>query len=60
MVKKLSAELQATLAQPAVTQQLTAIGVNPMPMSSADFQAYAAQERAAWESVIKTARIKLE
>lgn len=60
VVKKLSAELQATLAQPAVTQQLTEMGVIPMPMSSADFQAYAAQERAAWESVIKTAGIKLE
>ncbi|MGS1008627.1 Bug family tripartite tricarboxylate transporter substrate binding protein [Achromobacter anxifer] len=60
VVKKLAADLEATLKSPAVSQKILDMGVIPMPMSSQDFKAYAEQERAAWADVIKKAGIKLE
>ncbi|MGS1110555.1 Bug family tripartite tricarboxylate transporter substrate binding protein [Achromobacter anxifer] len=60
VVKKLAADLEATLKSPAVSQKILDMGVIPMPMSSQEFKAYAEQERAAWADVIKKAGIKLE
>ncbi|CAB3673929.1 MULTISPECIES: Bug family tripartite tricarboxylate transporter substrate binding protein [Achromobacter] len=60
VVKKLSAELDAALKSPAVSQKMLDMGVIPMPMSAQDFKAYADQERATWAEVIKKANIKLE
>ncbi|MFM9869753.1 Bug family tripartite tricarboxylate transporter substrate binding protein [Achromobacter xylosoxidans] len=60
VVKKLSAELDATLKSPAVSQKMLDMGVIPMPMSAQDFKAYADKERATWADVIKKANIKLE
>jgi tripartite-type tricarboxylate transporter receptor subunit TctC len=60
VVKKLSADLDATLKTPAVSQKMLDMGVIPMPMSAQDFKAYAEQERSAWADVIKKANIKLE
>lgn len=60
VVKKLAADLEATLKSPAVSQKILDMGVIPMPMSSQDFKAYAEQERSAWADVIKKAGIKLE
>ncbi|MNV95710.1 Tripartite tricarboxylate transporter family receptor [compost metagenome] len=60
VVKKLSADLDATLKTPAVSQKMLDMGVIPMPMSAQEFKAYAEQERSAWADVIKKANIKLE
>jgi tripartite-type tricarboxylate transporter receptor subunit TctC len=60
VVKKFSADLQKTLAQPDVAAKLQDMGVIPMPMPPAEFKAYAEQERAMWAGVIKKANIKLE
>ncbi|PPA77486.1 ABC transporter substrate-binding protein [Achromobacter spanius] len=60
VVKKLSADLDATLKSAAVSQKMLDMGVIPMPMSAQDFKAYAEQERSAWAAVIKKANIKLE
>ena len=60
VVKKLSADLDATLKTPAVSQKMMDMGVIPMPLSAQEFKAYADQERAAWADVIKKAGIKLE
>ena len=60
VVKKLSADLDATLKTPAVSQKMLDMGVIPMPMSAQDFKAYSEQERSAWADVIKKANIKLE
>ncbi|RSF01615.1 Bug family tripartite tricarboxylate transporter substrate binding protein [Achromobacter aegrifaciens] len=60
VVKKLAADLEATLKSPAVSQKILDMGVIPMPMSSQEFKAYAEQERSAWADVIKKAGIKLE
>lgn len=60
VVKKLAADLEATLKSPAVSQKILDMGVIPMPLSSQEFKAYAEQERAAWADVIKKAGLKLE
>ncbi|MCY1370253.1 hypothetical protein D9M69_573390 [compost metagenome] len=60
VVKKLSADLDATLKSPAVSQKILDMGVIPMPMSAQEFKGYAEQERAAWADVIKKVGIKLE
>ncbi|CAB3632034.1 MAG: tripartite tricarboxylate transporter substrate binding protein [Achromobacter sp.] len=60
VVKKLSAELDAALKSPAVSQKMLDMGVIPMPLSAQEFKAYADQERTAWAEVIKKANIKLE
>ena len=59
VVKKLSAELDAALKSPAVSQKMLDMGVIPMPLSAQDFKAYADKERTAWAEVIKKANIKL-
>ncbi|WP_241076865.1 Bug family tripartite tricarboxylate transporter substrate binding protein, partial [Achromobacter xylosoxidans] len=48
VTKKLSAELQAAIRTPAMTQKMADIGVQPMPMSAEEFRAYAEQERQNW------------
>ena len=60
VVKKLSAELDAALKSPAVSQKMLDMGVIPMPLSAQEFKAYADKERTAWAEVIKKANIKLE
>lgn len=60
VVKKLSAELDAALKSPAVSQKMLDMGVIPMPLSAQEFKAYADKERTAWAEVIKQANIKLE
>ncbi|WKK17397.1 tripartite tricarboxylate transporter substrate binding protein [Achromobacter insolitus] len=60
VVKKLAADLEATLKSPAVSQKILDMGVIPMPLSSQEFKAYAEQERSTWADVIKKAGIKLE
>ncbi|OZI28057.1 ABC transporter substrate-binding protein [Bordetella genomosp. 1] len=60
VVAKLSTDLAQTLKTPAVAQKLEDMGVEPMPMTPQDFQAYAERERASWADVIKKAGIKLE
>jgi tripartite-type tricarboxylate transporter receptor subunit TctC len=60
VVKKLSADLQKTLATPEVAGKLQDMGVIPMPMTAADFKAYSEEEKKMWAEVIKKAAIKLE
>ncbi|GAB1837312.1 tripartite tricarboxylate transporter substrate binding protein [Achromobacter xylosoxidans] len=60
VTKKLSAELQAAIRTPAMTQKMADIGVQPMPMSAEEFRAYAEQERRNWAEVIRKAGIKRE
>lgn len=60
IVNKLNADLQRTLTSDDVASKITGMGVEPMPMSAADFKAYAVQQRAEWGKVINTANIKLK
>ncbi|GAB2902828.1 tripartite tricarboxylate transporter substrate binding protein [Paralcaligenes sp. KSB-10] len=60
VVSKLSADLEATLKTKVVDDKIRAMGVEPMPMSPAEFKGYANKEQAEWAKVIKTAGIKLD
>jgi tripartite-type tricarboxylate transporter receptor subunit TctC len=60
VVSKLSADLEATLKTKVVDDKIRAMGVEPMPMSPAEFKGYASKEQAVWAKVIKTAGIKLD
>lgn len=60
VVSKLSADLLASVTSKGVSDQITAMGVEPMPMSAAMFQKYVDEERANWAQVIKAAGIKLD
>ncbi|HUH60400.1 MAG TPA: tripartite tricarboxylate transporter substrate binding protein [Candidimonas sp.] len=59
VVDRLSKELIAALQTPALAEKITNMGVEPMPMSSDEFKAYAEKERALWADVINKAGIKL-
>ncbi|PLC54532.1 ABC transporter substrate-binding protein [Pollutimonas nitritireducens] len=59
VVAKLNADLQAALRSDVVQQKITAMGVEPMPMSAHDFKSYADLQREEWGGVIKAAGIKL-
>lgn len=60
VVSKLDADLQKVLKTPGVAQKIIDMGVEPMPMSAADFQKYATEQRELWADVIKKAGIRLE
>jgi tripartite-type tricarboxylate transporter receptor subunit TctC len=60
VVKKLSDALTHALADAGVRKRLDELGVEPMPMSGADFAKYAKSESARWSKVIKAANIKLD
>ena len=60
VVSKLDADLQKVLKTPDVAQKIIEMGVEPMPMSAADFQKYATEQRELWADVIKKAGIRLE
>ena len=59
VVKKLSADLDATLKTPAVSQKMMDMGVIPMPLSAQNSRPMPTRS-AAWADVIKKAGIKLE
>lgn len=60
VVKKLNADLGAALKSADVAEKIKGMGVEPMPMSAADFKAYAEAQRKEWGGVIKAAGIKLD
>lgn len=60
VVKKLNETLNESLNSEAIIKKFAAIGIQPMPMSSADFEAFAKSEGKFWGDVIKKANIKLD
>ena len=60
IVGKLSGEIARVLGQPDVRQHLAALGVEPMPMSPAEFDAYMREQFTALGSVMKAAGVKAE
>ena len=60
IVDKLSAEIGAMLAMPAVREKLEAIGTSPMPMTANEFGALIRSEIAMYAKVIKAANIRIE
>ncbi|SFB15465.1 Tripartite-type tricarboxylate transporter, receptor component TctC [Rhizobium sp. NFR07] len=60
IVEKLSKEVQAIIAEPAMQEKLKAMGVTPVGNSSAEFQAFIDKETAKWAEVIKAANVPLQ
>ena len=60
IVAKLNKEVNAGLANPKMIERLTDLGSDPMPMTSAEFGKFIADETAKWAKVIRTSNIKPE
>jgi tripartite-type tricarboxylate transporter receptor subunit TctC len=60
IVEKLSKEVQAIVADPAMKAKLEAMGVTPIGNTSAEFQAFIDKETAKWAEVIKAANVPLQ
>jgi tripartite-type tricarboxylate transporter receptor subunit TctC len=57
IVEKLSKEVQAILAEPAMKAKLEGMGATPVGNTSAEFKAFIATETAKWAEVIKAANV---
>ena len=60
IVEKLNREVNAVLEIPDVRDRLTALGVEPAPMSVAEFTRFVASEVPKWVSLVKQAGIEPE
>ncbi len=60
IVNKLNGALNAVLADPKLIARLADLGVDPMPMTSADFGKFIAGETEKWGKVISAANIKAD
>ena len=60
VVEKLNREAETALKTPKVQEKLTALGVDPMIMSPADFDAYVRKDIVASAALVKSAGIKPE
>ena len=58
VIGKLNQEINAVLADATMKTRLAAIGVDPMPMTSAAFGTFIAGETEKWGKVIRAAGIK--
>jgi tripartite-type tricarboxylate transporter receptor subunit TctC len=60
IVERLNKEVNAGLADPALTARFAVLGNVPMPMSVAEFRKFIADETEKWGKVIRAANIKPE
>jgi tripartite-type tricarboxylate transporter receptor subunit TctC len=60
IVKKLNAEINAALADPAVKARFAALGGTPMPMTPAGFGKLISDETEKWGKVVKFANMRAE
>ncbi len=60
IIELLNTTINAGLADPAVKARLVALGLEPRPMTAAEFADFIADETAKWAKVIKFAGIKPE
>jgi tripartite-type tricarboxylate transporter receptor subunit TctC len=58
IVEKLNAETNAVLADPEMKARLLGMGIEPTPMSAAEFGKFIAAETDKWAKVVKFADIK--
>jgi tripartite-type tricarboxylate transporter receptor subunit TctC len=60
IVAKLNGEINAGLADAKIKERLADMGGEPMPMSSAEFAQFIADETQKWGKVVRAAGIKAE
>jgi tripartite-type tricarboxylate transporter receptor subunit TctC len=60
VVRKLNAELVAALKAPDNRARLEDLGIQPMPMSPAEFASFTRSEQKLWAGVIKAANIRMD
>lgn len=60
IVEKLNADVNAVLATPEVKARLASLGIEPAPMSAAEFTTYARGEVGKWSQLVKDAGIEPE
>jgi tripartite-type tricarboxylate transporter receptor subunit TctC len=60
VIEKLNREVNDIVAEPALKTRLADLGVDPTPMTSAEFGKVLADETEKWGRVIRTANIKVE
>lgn len=58
--QRMSEALMQALQDPAVSQRIRDMGVEPMPMSPDEFRKFAERERTEWAAVIRRADIRLD
>jgi tripartite-type tricarboxylate transporter receptor subunit TctC len=59
VIGKLNTEINAIVVDPTVKGRLAAVGIDPTPMTSAEFGKSVAAETEKWGKVITTANIKV-
>jgi tripartite-type tricarboxylate transporter receptor subunit TctC len=60
IVERLSTEVKAILAEPAVSQKLAGLGLQAMGTAPAEFAAFIDKEMTRWDAVVKQVGIKGE
>jgi tripartite-type tricarboxylate transporter receptor subunit TctC len=60
IVDKLNGEINAVLGDPKLKARLAELGVDPMPMTPAEFGKFMADEIEKWAKVIRTSKLKVE
>ena len=60
IIEKLNGEINAALADPAITARLGTMGIEPTPNTSVEFGKFIAAETDKWAKVIAFAHIKAE
>jgi tripartite-type tricarboxylate transporter receptor subunit TctC len=60
IVARLNQATNASLADPKLVARLAVLGVEPMPMTPAEFRKFVAEDFEKWAKVIKTAGIKAD
>ena len=60
VTEKLNKEIAAVVADPIVKARLAGLGVDPFPMTSAEFATFIAAETEKWGKVIRAANIQLD
>jgi tripartite-type tricarboxylate transporter receptor subunit TctC len=60
VIDRLNKEINAILADPVMRERLSGLGVDPMPLTAADFGKFVADETEKWRKVLRAANISAE
>ena len=60
IIEKLNKDINAVVTEPNMKARLVGLGLEPMPLTSAEFAKFIADETEKWRKVIRAANIKPE